>query len=138
MKSSVKYALLAVWLALPLVAQEGVLVFKDAPVPESSGTLTTLAPKPLTHDEEFSLLLALSDAQGAWITRYSKLESNQAGSDDLKRADLAATKYNNLLAQMKHKAGASDTPQFVWAWSFVEHKWLSQPVTQKATQGDTK
>lgn len=104
-------ALLSIWLALPLLAQD------QKPV-ASSGTLESKQ-TPLSTDESGQLALLLMQAQAARISMLEKLMAKQAGGDDLAAADSASQAYTKQLQVYIKDHAACQGGQ----WNFAERNW---------------
>jgi hypothetical protein len=120
------FALLSIWLALPLAAQ----VLKPGGiepinVPNCQGTDTVeqcqarTKQTPLNADESAQLALLLMQAQAARITMLEKLMAKQAGGDDLAAADQASQAYTKQLQAYVKDHSACQGGQ----WNFAERNW---------------
>lgn len=129
-------ALLSIFLALPLAAQDAKVVelptcSGGAPPPACPAVTDKNAikdPSPLSAEEQVDLLIALTDYQGAWINRLQKLGEAKASTDDLKKSEEAGQAYMGKLNAAKEKHAAKDTPTSVWVWVFAQKKWVAQSV----------
>lgn len=102
-------ALLSIWLALPLLAEE----------PKPDPTLPT-------HEESDALMMALVLAQGAEINLLKHFAAKQAGFDDAARADAMAEAYEKLRAQLAVKYHACDGGQL----NFQSKTWMCPPAAK--------
>lgn len=102
-------AILSIWLALPLAAQN--VDAKASPEFKQSS---------LTSDEYGELALALLQFQSARITLLQNLAAKQAGSDDITLAEQMGQAFTKAQVELAKKHGACDGAQ----WNFASKVWV--------------
>ncbi len=121
-------AVLAIWLALPLAAQDMKIptakeFCEAAPANHINTKDDPACAKPsssLTTEEYNDLALALLQFQSARITLLQNLAVKQAGSDDITLADKAGQAFSAHQAELAKKHGACEGAQ----WNFASKVWV--------------
>ena len=119
-------ALLSIWLALPLAAQNAKIEQPEDKAKSDfcehvSGGCPEKATPP-TPDEVIEMELAVIKEQAARINWLQKLMANQAGMGDSQQADQAMAERVKLVDSIAKKHGACDGAQL----NFASKQWVCQ------------
>lgn len=112
-------ALLSIFLALPLAAQDQ--------KPDVSAAVTASKQTVLTVEEHERLSLALMQAQAARIELLEALSANKAGNDQVSRSEEASKAYLALLQNLIKAHSACSEGQ----WNFSSKQWMCPPVPEQ-------